>query len=207
MDQPKKKNVTPWRTSKVLPQWTKHYFQWHQDSRKKISGINKLQDYDYLAVRCLNRNAKCGGGANRLKSLPFMIFFFVPTETTLVLQMGTTCTAGRISCATCSCVGLVVAASCQPNQTCIWACGNYKWRHHQLLSRVQGPRSFQMSHSHRMHYQATKIITVRYQSHNHGQLQYDVLSYNNVHTVKCLEMFGTPSLFHRRPFSLALIGA
>ena len=66
--------VAPWRTSSRIPQWMKEYFQFHQDARADISkSDDNWKKYDYLVMRCLKQEKKCGGGADRLKSLPFLI--------------------------------------------------------------------------------------------------------------------------------------
>ena len=62
----------PWRKSKVLPEWMKDYFQWHQDARRNLTADN-VNDYDYLVFRCLEDDRKCGGAADRLKPLPFLL--------------------------------------------------------------------------------------------------------------------------------------
>jgi len=64
--------VAPWRKSKVLPDWMKEYFVWHQKSLKEITNENWDQ-YKYLVIRCLESDTKCGGAADRLKPLPFML--------------------------------------------------------------------------------------------------------------------------------------
>ena len=66
--------VAPWRTSQILPQWMKDYFAWHQEARHNITtGLNSWQDYDYLVYRCLEVDPICGGAADRLRPLPFVI--------------------------------------------------------------------------------------------------------------------------------------
>jgi hypothetical protein len=52
----------------------KDYFQWYQDARQNITaGTNPWQDYDYLVFRCLEHDQKCGGAADRLQPVPFVL--------------------------------------------------------------------------------------------------------------------------------------
>ena len=62
----------PWHQSKTMPQWMKDYFQWHSDSINNITALN-WHDYKYMVIRCLATDLKCGGTADRLQSLPFLV--------------------------------------------------------------------------------------------------------------------------------------
>ena len=66
---------SPWRKSQALPQWMKDYFQWHQEALHNISNSKSKtwKKFKYVVVRCLERDRRCGGGADRLMSLPLMI--------------------------------------------------------------------------------------------------------------------------------------
>lgn len=58
--------------STTLPQWMKDYFDWHREQTSKINSCN-YKDFKYLVLRCSNKERKCGGVADRLKSLPFFV--------------------------------------------------------------------------------------------------------------------------------------
>jgi len=63
---------TNYNQSTKLPQWMKEYFDWHREQTSKINRCN-FRDYKYLTMKCTKDNKKCGGVADRLKSLPFII--------------------------------------------------------------------------------------------------------------------------------------
>lgn len=48
------------------------YFDWHREQTSKINSCN-YKDFKYLVLRCSNKERKCGGVADRLKSLPFFV--------------------------------------------------------------------------------------------------------------------------------------
>ncbi|KAL3904059.1 MAG: hypothetical protein SGARI_005100, partial [Bacillariaceae sp.] len=61
-----------YRRSNTLPEWMKDYFDWH---REIMIGLNEtnVQNNKYIILRCTKNERKCGGVADRLKSLPFFI--------------------------------------------------------------------------------------------------------------------------------------
>ncbi|KAL7561887.1 hypothetical protein ACA910_014262 [Epithemia clementina (nom. ined.)] len=71
-DQSTNHAAAPWRESDVLPPWMKAYFEWHQNVVGNLTSDNWHQN-DYLVVRCLEVDDKCGGTADRLKPLPFLL--------------------------------------------------------------------------------------------------------------------------------------
>ena len=64
--------VAPWRNSTILPKWMKQYFAWHQEQRAALTADNwNNGTFQFLIVRCILQDHKCGGTADRLKPLPF----------------------------------------------------------------------------------------------------------------------------------------
>lgn len=63
---------TNYKNSTTLPQWMKEYFDWH---RKTMRGMNvcNFRRHKFIILRCSNADKKCGGLADRLKTLPFII--------------------------------------------------------------------------------------------------------------------------------------
>lgn len=72
----------------TLPKWMKQYFTWHREQMEryyysKRGGILNVRWSDrpnltagplsFLVVRCLYKDKKCGGTADRLKPLPFYV--------------------------------------------------------------------------------------------------------------------------------------
>ena len=55
--------VAPWRESKVIPRWMKEYFQWHDNVLRNLTSEN-WHEHEYLIVRCLDIDTKCGGTAD-----------------------------------------------------------------------------------------------------------------------------------------------
>jgi hypothetical protein len=48
------------------------YFDWHREQTLNINKCN-FNDYKYILLQCSGKERKCGGVADRLKSLPFFI--------------------------------------------------------------------------------------------------------------------------------------
>lgn len=51
---------------------TTDYFDWHREQTSKINSCN-FHEYRFVVLRCSNEERKCGGVADRLKSLPFFV--------------------------------------------------------------------------------------------------------------------------------------
>ena len=83
--------VAPWRNSSVLPPWMKNYFQWHQDVRANMASTGNWSQHNFLIVRCFNADARCGGGADRLRTLPFILMLANVTRRFLVYKWERPC--------------------------------------------------------------------------------------------------------------------
>ena len=196
-EEEKEKSVAPWRTSKVLPQWMKDYFQWHEDSLQKIvqQEGNNWEDYDYLVARCLIQDGKCGGGADRLKSLPFLLLLANRTQRLLFFHWERPAALQEF---------LVPP----PNGL------NWTWPPHPaiLLDKQQHQyfsKRAEIENGGQINYysgyidpnekkdnrrrkppslQNKRVVSIKYQSHNHGRIQYDALR-NNETDASYMEVF------------------
>lgn len=65
-------NESIWKTSSVLPAWVKDYFQWHGEQRRLMTSEN-WSNFRFIVMACLRNDAKCGGSADRLQPLPFVL--------------------------------------------------------------------------------------------------------------------------------------
>ena len=61
-----------WEHSTRLPQWMKDYFAWHAQQLKLVSAEN-WKEFKYLVMVCLKSSPVCGGTADRLRPLPFIV--------------------------------------------------------------------------------------------------------------------------------------
>lgn len=85
-------------TSQHLPNWMKDYFRWHKETRQQLMLLKQQQQqhrttiewkrYRYLLVTCLPNFPKCGGLADRLSSLPFLIQVAAQTKRLLLFKWG-----------------------------------------------------------------------------------------------------------------------
>lgn len=64
--------TTNYKSSTKLPQWMKEYFDWHREKTEKLNESN-YKDFKFIFLRCSNYDRRCGGVADRLKSLPLFI--------------------------------------------------------------------------------------------------------------------------------------
>jgi hypothetical protein len=53
-----------------LPEWMTSYFRWHANQISSLNETNWNNDRKYLVMRCLVVDNKCGGAADRLKMIP-----------------------------------------------------------------------------------------------------------------------------------------
>jgi len=78
----------PRSNSSKLPKWMTEYFAWHAHQRTRM--LDPFADQHHLPVRCLvmtclAEDAKCGGTADRLRPLPFMIRLAAETKRLLFI--------------------------------------------------------------------------------------------------------------------------
>mmetsp|Transcript_29434 Transcript_29434/g.42112 ORF Transcript_29434/g.42112 Transcript_29434/m.42112 type:complete len:457 (-) Transcript_29434:5026-6396(-) len=74
----------PWAQSKNLPEYLKAYLDWHVEMRC-VMEQNHLQQ-KYLVVQCLKEFSRCGGFADRFKSLPVYVFEAYKMNRILLIQ-------------------------------------------------------------------------------------------------------------------------
>ena len=79
--------------SKQIPQWMKSYFNWHKYKQKTVLQSNDkdpqtlFNENRWLIMQCLGEHDnKCGGTADRLKTLPWMIRVAYYTRRILLIR-------------------------------------------------------------------------------------------------------------------------
>jgi hypothetical protein len=74
----------------IIPQWMKEYFKWHKEQRYLLRGDNlqAAPSMRFLLMECWPWNPICGGTADRLRSIPFMILVAHQTERLLLIKWG-----------------------------------------------------------------------------------------------------------------------
>ena len=61
-----------WIESSRLPDWMKEYFSWHKQQRALLNESN-WSDFRFLVMECVKDAAHCGGTADRLRPVPFVV--------------------------------------------------------------------------------------------------------------------------------------
>lgn len=89
-------NQTVWKESRALPTWMKNYFQWHSEQmalyRRHSQNFNASATNNstlppkFLVVRCLETDTKCGGTADRLAPLPFLVMLAARLQRILLIH-------------------------------------------------------------------------------------------------------------------------
>jgi hypothetical protein len=74
-----------WDESKILPQWIKDYFSWHRYQRSKLTKKN-WREFKFCVMRCLDTDMKCGGTADRIKTIPFVLYWAARTKRILMIH-------------------------------------------------------------------------------------------------------------------------
>lgn len=65
-------SIDIWEASHTLPEWMKSYFRWHKEQRNVLNESN-WREFRFLIMECVERSLHCGGTADRLSSIPFMV--------------------------------------------------------------------------------------------------------------------------------------
>jgi hypothetical protein len=73
-----------WDDSILLPQWMKDYFSWHRYQTSQITQ-NNWEQYRYCVMRCYDKDAKCGGTADRLKTVPLIVYWAARTKRIILI--------------------------------------------------------------------------------------------------------------------------
>ncbi|CAB9515315.1 expressed unknown protein [Seminavis robusta] len=70
-----------------LPEWMKRYFAWHhrQLQSLEITTGGSNEQKRYLILQCLHQDRQCGGLADRLLALPFLILLAAQTQRILLI--------------------------------------------------------------------------------------------------------------------------
>jgi hypothetical protein len=73
---------------KQIPDWMKQYFRWHQEQRELLRKENSeaVSSMRFLLMECWSWNSVCGGTADRLRSIPFMIMVAHRTQRLLLIK-------------------------------------------------------------------------------------------------------------------------
>ncbi|GAX25006.1 hypothetical protein FisN_2Lh289 [Fistulifera solaris] len=75
-----------WESSETLPEWMKDYFRWHKEARQSL--FHNDNNHRLMIVSCLPKYIKCGGLADRLMTLPFLVRVAALSERVLLFQWG-----------------------------------------------------------------------------------------------------------------------
>ena len=67
-----------------LPSWMNEYLDWHKIERSKLS-MDSLNNTRILVMRCLSCDARCGGSADRLVTISFMLYLAHQTKRLLFI--------------------------------------------------------------------------------------------------------------------------
>jgi hypothetical protein len=62
-----------WHNSTTIPKWMKQYFHWHRYQRLTNVNPQNWRKLDYLVLRCMKMDIKCGDVSVRLKPLPSLL--------------------------------------------------------------------------------------------------------------------------------------
>ncbi|KAL7571487.1 hypothetical protein ACA910_020908 [Epithemia clementina (nom. ined.)] len=189
--------AAPWRTSKVLPQWMKDYFQWHQDSLRSIrESEHNWKNYSYLIGRCLASD-RCGGGADRLQKLPFLLLLahrsrrllFFHWERPASLEEFLVPPPDGLNWTWPPHPAIVTATKFQFSKFPEIRSGGLALKYMSpvadLPTLLQSQRRVSPAHA----LDRKQIISVAFQTHNHGRVEYDLERTNNETEAPFLQVF------------------
>jgi hypothetical protein len=70
--------------SSRLPLWMKDYFTWHRQQRSHLNHTNWKQ-FRFLIMQCRQHDSRCGGTADRLKPIPYLLLIAAQTQRLLLI--------------------------------------------------------------------------------------------------------------------------
>lgn len=84
------KSLDIWESSTVLPLWMKDYFRWHKEQSNflRVDKNEMWKSHQYMVMNCDVQTLKCGGFADRLMSVPFMIRVAAQSQRLLYIKWG-----------------------------------------------------------------------------------------------------------------------
>mmetsp|Transcript_31637 Transcript_31637/g.74456 ORF Transcript_31637/g.74456 Transcript_31637/m.74456 type:complete len:492 (+) Transcript_31637:259-1734(+) len=82
--------TTKYKESKTIPRWMIEYFDWHREQTLILNECN-YKDFKYMILRCSDQDKKCGGLADRLKSLPFFLAAAARTKRIFLIRWDRPC--------------------------------------------------------------------------------------------------------------------
>ena len=159
-----------WESSQRIPLWMKNYFRWHKEIKAQIDQRNQpafphnnnntlafsWNQHRYLLVTCLKESPKCGGTADRLMSLPFLIRIAASTQRILMIKWG---------------------RPAQLEEFLLPPKHGFDWRIPQWLFQIlkrRGKRVYIEDHILQFSSDPTvDVLKVRFQSHDHGSVYYN----------------------------------
>jgi hypothetical protein len=77
--------VDKWENSTVLPRWMQEYFDFHKETRSTLDE-NNWKNHNYLVIRCLDIDDRCGGASDRLQPLPAIVKLASKTNRLLLIK-------------------------------------------------------------------------------------------------------------------------
>lgn len=161
-----------WESSSTLPDWMKDYFRWHKHARMS-------QDQRYMIVSCLPQYIKCGGLADRLMTLPFLVRVAAQSQRVLLFQWGRPAAL---------------------EEFLLPPLGGLDWRMPLHSNQMDGERVTVQDEILKFATNTTiSTFRVKFQAHDHGEDYYDKNLLDNEATfaqvfAECWKIFFTPSL-------------
>lgn len=71
--------------SSRLPRWMKDYFSWHHQQRALLNSTH-WKHVRYMVLQCRHSDERCGGTADRIKPLPYMVLIAAQTRRLLLIK-------------------------------------------------------------------------------------------------------------------------
>lgn len=142
-----------WEHSRTLPNWMIQYFRWHKEQRQRPR--NEIADQRYFALLCLHSYPKCGGLADRLLAIPFLIKVAAQSGRIFIIKWG---------------------RPTELEEFLLPPEGGVDWRVSRDIVKIVTQRGMKATIQDAILEQARSnatIIRVQFQSHDHGEVFYD----------------------------------
>jgi hypothetical protein len=153
-----------WESDLTIPVWMTNYFRFHKERVRRWNDNTYTLDPNtkYLYVTCLKDYHKCGGTADRLLSLPFLVKVAAQTKRVLLIQWAKPAALEEFLLPPVNGLDWRVPAT---KEAALRNVGEKAGTQDTILEMAQD--------------QSIQVVQVKFQSHDHGSLYYDSIRESN----------------------------
>ena len=148
-----------WEGETTLPEWMKAYFRWHKETQSRLlmsmGDFDKFKEFRFMILMCHEKSTKCGGTADRLSAMPFLLRLAAKSRRLFFIYWGRPCAL---------------------EEFLVPPVGGMDWRvPSRLKDKLLSHANFGATEEDLLSLVGTDltVVTCRFQSHDHGSIYFD----------------------------------